>query len=166
MAPAPAWQHQELSIILAGELRAFLKGKPCRPFAAPTDVFLPEDGEDAADPDGISTVVQPDLGVVCDPAKISQRGVTGAPDVVMEIISPASVIRDFNLKKELYSRHGCREYWIWDARLQWVTRYVRTPAGVWDEGNSWAPSETAESVVLAGFRLSLPALRDELGIRD
>lgn len=166
MAPAPAWNHQELSIILAGELRAFLKGQPCRPFAAPTDVFLPEAGEDPADPDGISTVVQPDLGVVCDAAKISPRGVMGAPDLVMEIISPSSVIRDFNLKKELYGRHGCREYWIWDARLEWVTRFVRQPAGGWDEGTGWGPRDTAESVVLAGFRLPLAELRAELGVKD
>jgi Uma2 family endonuclease len=166
MAPAPTWDHQALSMILSRELGIFLKGKPCRPFAAPTDVFLPEAGESADAPDGISTVVQPDLGVVCDPAKITRHGVMGAPDVVIEIISPASVIRDLNLKKQLYGRHGCREYWIFDARLDWATRLVRQADGTWDEGTGWDRDGIAESLALPGFRLDLRELRAELGLKD
>lgn len=166
MSPAPSWGHQELSVIISSELRTFLKGKPCRPFAAPTDVFLPNPGDDLSNPDSIDTVVQPDLGVVCDSSKITPRGVMGAPELIMEIISPHSVIRDLNLKKELYGRHGCCEYWVCDARLAWVTRFVRQADGNWDEGTSYDPSQTAESVILPGFRLVLSELRKELGIKD
>lgn len=166
MAPAPSWQHQELSGIIFGELRNLLKRKPCKPFAAPVDVFLPEAGEDPEDPDGISTVVQPDLGVVCDRSRITSRGVMGAPDLVMEIISPHSVLRDLNLKKDLYGRHGCREYWVWEARVSWVTRFDRLPDGSWSEGQSWGPEATVESQVLPGFRLVLPEIRAEMDIRD
>ena len=166
MSPAPAWNHQTLAGIIFAELRAFLKGKPCRPFIAPVDVFLPEAGHSASDLDSIDTVVQPDVGVVCDPAKITPRGVLGAPDVVMEVLSPNSVLRDLNLKKDLYARHGCREYWVWDAKLSWATRFVLQSAGHWDAGTAYDPSQTAESAILSGFKLSLPDLRAELGIKD
>lgn len=165
MSPAPSWGHQELALVISRELSAFLKGKPCRPFMAPVDVLLAKPGS-AIDPDSIDTVVQPDLGVVCDSAKITPRGVMGAPDVVMEIISPSSVLRDLNVKKDVYGKHGCREYWVWDVRLAWVSRFVRQADGHWDEGTTFSGSDIAESVVLAGFRLSLPELRAELGIKD
>ena len=166
MSPAPTWGHQELLIILSRELGNFLKGKPCRPFIAPVDVFLPNPGHDPSNTDSIDTVVQPDLGVVCDRGKITPRGVRGAPDLVMEIISPSSVLRDLNLKKELYGRHGCREYWVWDANLTWVSRFVRQAEGSWDEGLTYDSSQTAESAILPGFKMVLPELRAEMGLKD
>ena len=166
MSPAPTWGHQELLGAIFVELRDFLKGKPCRPFIAPVDVFLPDPGHDPNNTDTIDTVVQPDLGVVCDRSKITPRGVMGAPDLVMEIISPSSVLRDLNLKKELYGRHGCREYWVWDANLAWVSRFVRQTEGTWDEGTTYDSSQTAESVILPGFRMVLPELRAEMGLKD
>ncbi len=166
MSPAPAWGHQTLAGIIFAELRAFLKGKPCRPFIAPVDVLLSQAVQNASDLDSIDTVVQPDVGVVCDPAKITPRGVIGSPDVLMEILSPNSVLRDLNLKKDLYARHGCREYWVWDPKLSWVTRYVLQADGHWDAGTAYDPSQTAESVILPGFKLSLPDLRTEMGIKD
>ena len=84
----------------------------------------------------------------------------------MEIISPSSVLRDLNLKKELYARHGCREYWIWDARVAWVTRYNLGENSAWNEGQSWGPEASIGSQVLPGFRLALPDIRAEMGITD
>lgn len=165
MSPSPSWTHQELAGIIHSELRSFLKGKPCRPFIAPVDVLLPNADSDRDNPDAIDTVVQPDIGVVCDRAKITLRGVIGAPDLIMEIISPSSVIRDLNLKKKLYGQHGCREYWVLDARLSWVTRFVRQGDG-WDEGTCYDPSATAQSALFPGFQLILPDIRAEMGIND
>jgi Uma2 family endonuclease len=166
MSPAPGWGHQKLAIIIAREMSSFLKDKPCQPFIAPVDVFLPNPGQDSTNLDAIDTVVQPDLGVVCDSSRITPRGVMGAPDLVMEIISPSSVLRDLNLKKDLYGRHGCREYWVWDANLAWVSRFVRQADGNWDEGTTYDSSQTAESILLPGFRLALPELRAEMGLKD
>lgn len=166
MSPAPSLGHQHLSMILSRELGNFLKGKPCRPFAAPVDVLLPKPGADSSNLDSIDTVVQPDLAVVCDHSKFTSRGILGMPDVIMEIVSPSSVLRDLNVKKDLYARHGCREYWIWDAKLQWVSRLVRQEDGRWDEGTTFEAIDMAQSVVLPGFRLSLAEVREEMGIKD
>lgn len=166
MSPAPSSEHQRLSMILSGELRSFLKGKPCLPFAAPIDVLVPKPNASPSDHGSIDTVVQPDLLVVCERSKVIPRGILGMPDVIMEIVSPSSVLRDLNVKKDLYARYGCREYWIWDVRLQWVSRLVRQENGQWDEGTTYEGAQVAESMVLPGLRLALAELREEMGIKD
>ena len=87
MTPAPARRHQAISIDLAAQFRVFLRGKKCRVYAAAFDVRLPAPGETD---ETTSTVVQPDLGVVCDPTKLDDRGCKGAPDLLIESISPDS----------------------------------------------------------------------------
>jgi len=76
---------------------------------APFDVRLPR--EDEAD-DEVETVVQPDISVVCDVAKLDERGCRGAPDLVVEVLSPSTAGRDHLTKRALYERHGVREYWL------------------------------------------------------
>lgn len=109
MAPAPLRVHQEILLELAAQTRNALDGKPCRPFIAPFDVRLPRDNEtDSA----IDTVVQPDLVVVCDRNKLDERGCRGAPDWVVEILSPSTAGHDLIIKRRLYERVGVREYWL------------------------------------------------------
>ena len=109
MAPAPLRVHQEILLELAAQTRNALDGKPCRPFIAPFDVRLPRDDEaDSA----IDTVVQPDLVVVCDRSKLDERGCRGAPDWVIEILSPSTAGHDLIIKRRLYERVGVREYWL------------------------------------------------------
>jgi Uma2 family endonuclease len=86
-----------------------LLGKPCRPFVAPVDVRLPKQNE--AD-ELIYAVVQPDVLVDCDSNKLDRRGVRGAPDWVVEVLSPATAGHDQIKKLQLYERHGVREYWL------------------------------------------------------
>ena len=109
MAPAPARRHQEVLLELARQVANALQGQPCRVFIAPFDVRLPRAGE--AD-DAVDTVVQPDLSVVCDPAKLDERGCRGAPDWVVEVLSPATAGHDHILKRAVYERAGVREYWL------------------------------------------------------
>lgn len=109
MAPAPTVSHQDIAGEVYHQLRTALRGKPCRAFIAPVDVRLPK--ADEAD-ERIDTVVQPDVLVVCDGRKVSERGVRGAPDWVLEVISPASAGHDQVKKLRLYERHGVREYWL------------------------------------------------------
>ena len=108
---SPTVRHQEISGELYGTIWEFLKGKPCRVFAAPFDVRLfPE--EDESD----TTVVQPDILVVCDALKLSDgRACKGAPDLVVEILSNSSRILDRKVKAEKYREAGVKEYWIVDA---------------------------------------------------
>ncbi|MDR1971029.1 MAG: Uma2 family endonuclease [Treponema sp.] len=108
MMSAPTVTHQAISGELLGQFWSFLRGKPCRVFAAPLDVRLfPRDDE------GDDTIVQPDLLVICDKAKLADvRSCRGAPDLVVEILSPSNTNNAMLLKFGKYLEAGVREYWI------------------------------------------------------
>jgi Uma2 family endonuclease len=109
MTPAPTPTHQTIEVELLGQLVAYFRDKPCRVFPAPFDVRLPR-GDEADE--AIDTVVQPDIAVVCDAAKIDRRGCRGAPDWVIEILSPSTAGHDQVRKLALYERHGVKELWL------------------------------------------------------
>lgn len=109
MAPEPDLAHQDVAGEIYFQLRLALKDKPCRPFIAPVDVRLPK--HDETD-EQIDTIVQPDVFVVCDPGKLDRRGVRGAPDWIVEVLSPSTAVRDQIKKRDLYERAGVREYWL------------------------------------------------------
>jgi Uma2 family endonuclease len=120
MAPAPSLEHQDVAGEIYFQLRRALEGKPCRPFIAPVDVRLPK--ADESD-DSIDTVVQPDVLVVCDASKLDRRGVRGAPDFVVEVLSSSSASHDHVLKRPVYERAGVREYWLVHPIDRMVTIY-------------------------------------------
>ncbi len=109
MSPGPNRRHQEVGFEIARQIADALEGSPCRTYVAPFDIRLPRGNE--AD-DDIDTVVQPDIMVVCDRTKLDDRGCRGAPDWVIEVLSPSSASHDQILKRALYERHGVREYWL------------------------------------------------------
>lgn len=111
MSPAPVRIHQLCSANLQGLLYAHLRRKPCQVYAVPFDVRLPTAGSNGDD-NTITTVVQPDLCVVCDRSKLDDRGCLGAPDWVIEILSPGTAARDMHDKFDLYEESGVGEYWI------------------------------------------------------
>lgn len=117
---SPTDVHQIIIGEIFAQLHAYLRGKKCRPFFAPFDVRLFEQPGDS--PKNVKTVVQPDLMVVCDPDKVDHRGIRGAPDLVVEVISPSTQRYDRLLKFDRYMRAGVLEYWIVDpnARTVWV----------------------------------------------
>ena len=111
---APTSWHQRASTKVTGALLNCLAGTDCELFYAPYDVILPG-------PDGVeNTVVQPDVCVICDSSKIQKRGCFGAPDLVVEILSPSSFKRDLNEKLRLYEHHQVREYWTIDLSRRLV----------------------------------------------
>lgn len=122
MAPSPARVHQGISMELSSQLHAYLKGKKCKVYAAPFDVRLFE--VDGDRPEDVDTVVEPDITVVCDPAKLDERGCKGAPDMVVEILSPSTQRHDRFTKFSLYQRAGVREYWIVDPDIRIVQSFV------------------------------------------
>jgi Uma2 family endonuclease len=124
MMSAPLVVHQAISRELLGQFWAFLKGKPCQVFAAPFDVrlFPKEDGSD-------DTVVQPDLLVICDKTKIADgKACRGAPDLVIEILSPSNTPELMFLKFNNYLRAGVREYWVIEPEQKGVQVHTLEPA--------------------------------------
>ncbi|MCO5945613.1 Uma2 family endonuclease [Mucilaginibacter flavidus] len=109
MSPAPGSVHQIISGVLFVELYNHLKHKPCRVFSAPFDVRLKRRSINDKD---ITTVVQPDICVICDPNKVDARGCIGAPDIVVEILSPGNNKKELKNKKDAYEEAGVLEYWI------------------------------------------------------
>ena len=121
MSPAPAPTHQLILGELYLQFSLWLKGKPCRLFLAPFDVRLPEAGESD---DQVETVVQPDLSIICDSTKLDKAGCRGAPDLVVEILSPATARKDLTVKFAKYERAGVREYWIVDPEGKTVRIFI------------------------------------------
>lgn len=119
---SPSRRHQEIISELNGQFRNYLLGKSCKVYPAPLDVRLFERKGDR--PGDTGTVVQPDLMVVCDPEKLDKHGVRGAPDLVIEVLSPTSAVYDRLLKFNLYRQAGVREYWIVDPDERIVTVFT------------------------------------------
>lgn len=112
----PSWTHQRIVAGLVTSLSTHIRahGGTCQVVPAPVAVNLEADD---------STWVEPDVVVVCDPSKISERGCEGTPDLVVEVVSPSSASRDYFLKAGRYQRAGVREYWIVDPATEQVTVY-------------------------------------------
>ena len=108
MSPAPARRHQGISVELSTQFHNYLKKKGCKSYSAPFDVRFPK-GEDD---EQTFTVVQPDICVICDKSKLDDRGCVGAPDLIVEILSPATAKKDVKDKFQLYEESGVKEYWI------------------------------------------------------
>jgi Uma2 family endonuclease len=107
MMSAPSASHQRIFSRVFNKVYTFLEGRTCEVFPAPFDVRLSADKYD-------DTVVQPDISIVCDRKKIEPRGCKGAPDFIIEILSPSTTYYDFTIKKEKYLSAGVKEYWIID----------------------------------------------------
>ena len=126
MAP-PSRVHQEISGALFAQLYNFLEGKKCRVYAAPFAVRLFE--RDGEAPEDVDTMVEPDLSVVCDGNKLDNHGCKGAPDMVVEILSPSTRRHDRLVKLGLYQRAGVREYWIVNPEEKTVQVFTQDGGG-------------------------------------
>jgi len=132
MCAAPSRRHQGISGVFFGNFFNYFKGKPCKVYDAPFDVVLPDKGTD--DWRDSVNVVQPDLVVICDKSKLTDEGCLGAPDLVVEIISPYTSKKDIKEKYDLYEREGVREYWIVYPGDRAVQVFALTDEGYFGEG--------------------------------
>lgn len=114
---APSRIHQRIILKVGGQVDRHLEGKSCETYIAPFDVRLPNRHE--AD-DQVDTTVQPDLVVICDKNKLDDKGCRGAPDWIIEVLSPTTALRDMDQKRWLYERHGVKEYWIIHPTDRWI----------------------------------------------
>lgn len=123
MSPAPSSFHQDISWNLSREIDKVFRKTSCKMYAAPFDVRLINFKESTAD-NQITTVVQPDLCVICDRNKIDERGCIGAPDLIIEILSPGNSKKEMDIKYDLYEENGVREYWIVNPTIQTISIFV------------------------------------------
>lgn len=130
MSPAPNTSHQLISSKLQGNLFMHLKGKSCYLFSAPFDVRLFNAKKSAFANRDIYTVVQPDLCVVCDKNKLDEKGCLGAPDLVIEILSPGNSKKEVDNKFDLYQESGVREYWIVQPLDQNIFIFALSDSGI------------------------------------
>jgi len=151
MMASPSVAHQALLTELVTEFNIWLRGKPCRVFAAPLDVrlFPKEDRSDR-------TVVQPDLLVVCDESKLDKGSVNGPPDLAIEIVSPSNTYSELFRKFNYYLKAGAREYWVIDPESKIVSVHV------YESGRyisaTYSDNDRVPVAVLEGLEISLEAL--------
>ncbi|MCK4390897.1 MAG: Uma2 family endonuclease [Desulfobacterales bacterium] len=144
MTPAPSFRHQKIVGNLYFLIKDRLAEKPCIPGIAPTDVVFSE-----------HDVVQPDVFVVCDEKKITEANIQGAPDLIIEVISPATALKDKRGKKALYEKHGIKEYIIVDPTDQYVERFMLEEDGVYGKGAIFGPTEVLPLVALKDIEIPL-----------
>ena len=148
-AAAPRRIHQELVLKIGSQLSGLLKGNKCKAYIAPFDVRLPVKSKKHKD---IRTVVQPDICVVCDPEKLDDLGCVGAPDLIMEILSPSNNKKELQNKYEVYEESGVLEYWIIHPYEKTLLVYTLTdkkyvPSRLFTLGDK-VPSQCIEGFVL------------------
>ena len=154
MSPAPNRLHQTLIGKLYLKIGGFLENNPCSVYVAPFDVRFPRKSKDDKD---IITVLQPDICVICDPAKLDDRGCIGTPDLVVEILSPGNNSREMKNKYEIYEEAGVKEYWIVSPQNETFLVYTLHD-GKYQPSRTMAAGDVVTSTVMPGFTLNLEAL--------
>ena len=163
MSPSPRVKHQDISFHLAKNLADFIEDKPCRVFMAPLDVYLEGENQQvdtAASPESpeasvSSSVVQPDVFVVCNPDIIKDDGIHGAPAFIAEVLSDSTANKDLGEKKLLYERNGVKEYWVIQPDTATVFRWVLGDKAFLPV-TEFQPGSEIESTVFSGFRWICP----------
>jgi len=152
MSPAPSRIHQGISGNIFVPIYNALKGKSCRVYSAPFDVRLARKMQDDKE---IFTVVQPDIVVVCDPAKLDQRGCIGAPDIVVEILSPGNNKKELINKYEVYEEAGVKEYWIVSPTHKTFFRYILNENGKFQPTKMLTEGEEVTTSIIPSLKLVL-----------
>jgi Uma2 family endonuclease len=159
MGAAPRLIHQRLTLLFGRRLGNYLEGKTCEAFIAPFDVRIPKkSGNDKE----IYTVLQPDVCVICDESKKDTRGCIGAPDIVIEILSPGNNKKELQNKYEIYEEAGVLEYWIVYPAEQTLTVCTLVES-CFQPSRPYTIGDEIKTPILPGFILSLDDLFKNAG---
>jgi Uma2 family endonuclease len=155
---APVRLHARITSKLNTMIDNFIikkKGK-CQIYHAPFDVRFPKDG--SKEDDKIYNVVQPDICVICDLSKLDDKGCIGAPDLIVEVLSPSTLKYDWNYKFNLYETAGVREYWIVDPKAKMANVFLLQPDGKYDLGTVYECNQKAPVRIFEGLEIDLNEL--------
>jgi Uma2 family endonuclease len=159
---APNRIHQSVSGNLYYAIRKYLNSQPCKVFAAPFDVRLPTKKNGNKDTK-ISTVVQPDISVICNAEKLDEKGCIGAPDLVIEILSPGNSTKEVKLKYGIYEEAGVKEYWIVQPDYQNIITYTLNKSTQKFEGGKInVVNDTINSYAIEGLLVKVTDVFDNL----
>jgi Uma2 family endonuclease len=165
MMSAPRRIHAKISMEMGFIIQTFIRKRKrkCQIFHAPFDVRLPIEG--SKKDDELHNVVQPDICVVCDLSKLDYRGCIGAPDLMVEVLSPSTMKKDWTKKYALYQEAGVREYWIVDPVEKVVHVFLLKRNGKFDEGITYKCNEKAPVHIFEGLEIDLNELFDDETMR-
>jgi Uma2 family endonuclease len=158
---APLRVHQRVSALLFSFVDKYIdnrKGK-CHIYYAPFDVRFPKNNETADDK--IYDVVQPDICVICDLSKLDDKGCIGAPDLIVEILSPSTTMHDCVTKFELYEKNGVKEYWLVVPHQKTVKVFLLQSNGKYDLGTLYEYHQKAPVHIFEGLEIDLKELFKE-----
>lgn len=153
MSPAPNTAHQTVAAKLFNDFYTFLKDKTCNSYIAPYDVRLPV--KNRKKDNQIYTVVQPDVFIVCDTSIIDARGCCGAPDLVVEILSPGNSKKEVRLKFELYEEAGVKEYWIINPHEENLIVFILNHEGKYENAKMYTDGDILTTDILPGYKINV-----------
>lgn len=159
MMATPSRIHQEICFEIGRQLGNYLEGKQCKAYPAPFGVRLFE--QDGDSPENVDTMVEPDISVVCDRNKLDKHGCKGAPDMIIEVLSPSTQRHDQLVKLNLYQRAGVREYWIVDPENKTVRVLLQTGKGTLWTHEVYKREDVAKVNVLEGCFIELSKVFSE-----
>ncbi len=152
---APNRKHQGISRELTLAVGTFFKQHRCKFYPAPFDVRLYDRQKSAKANKELLTVVQPDLCVICDEAKLDTAGCIGAPDLIVEILSPGNSSKEMRIKKQLYEENQVREYWIFDPEHETVHQFTLTEESLYAPPQIYIHEDTLVSSIFPDLHLNL-----------
>ena len=159
----PVNMYARISIELNTLIRTYIKKKSkgeCQLLHASFDVRLPKNNETADDQ--IYDVVHPDICVICDLSKLDDKGCIGAPDLMVEVLSPSSIKHDYKTKFDLYEKFGVREYWIVDPQGKTVHTFLLQANGKYNKGTIYNCAQKAPVQIFEGLVIDLKKLFEEM----
>lgn len=151
---SPTTIHQEIVGELYVQFYNYLKGKRCKVFVSPLDVCL----SGVKDTNKEYNVVEPDVILVCDNEKITDKCILGAPDLLIEVLSKTSRKHDTFIKFNLYERYGVKEYWIIDTEAETISQYILNEKNIYTLQKIYEVTEDVEVNVLENCTISLKEL--------
>jgi Uma2 family endonuclease len=158
---APVRVHARFTENLSFLFNIFIRKKrgKCHIYHAPFDVRLPKNDKTADDE--VYNVVQPDICVICDLAKLDERGCIGAPDLMVEVLSPSTFKKDWTKKRDLYEESGVREYWLVDPKKKTVHVFILQPNGKFNSGTKYECNQKAPVHIFEGLEIDLEELFED-----
>lgn len=152
---APNTKHQQISWRLSLAIGIHFKDHNCQAFAAPFDVRLFDKKKSVKANKNVYSVVQPDICVICNLQRLDDKGCLGAPDLVVEILSPGNSAKEMKTKKLLYEENEIREYWIFDPERETVHQFHLTEANTYSPATIYVKDEILSCVIFPDLQIPL-----------